>query len=360
MKILMTTDNVGGIWKYSILLAKELKKFDIDVILAIIGFDLKKNELEELENLSWYFKECKQEWMENPWEEIKEAGEWLMDISDKENPDLVHLNSFSFGSLEWNIPVIITFHSCVISWWNEVKKEKITEEWLEYKKNVAEGLKSASFVTAPSKWMLDKATEIYGFNANKKVIYNGLSSRIFHPDRKERYVFSMGRIWDEGKNIKKILEAASCLDYPFYIAGENYYDINVHLPENVYFTGYLPPNEIAEWLSNAAVYLLPVKYEPFGYTLLEAALSGCALVTGNIPSMHELWDDAAIYVDPENEVQIGFEVNNLMNNEKHRKRMAQKAMERAKKYSLDKMLDEYYNLYHELTVYNKKELKTLV
>ncbi len=32
---------------------------------------------------------------------------------------------------------------------------------------------------------------------------------------------------------------------------------------------------------------LPARYEPFGLSVLEAALSGCALVLGDIPSLRE-------------------------------------------------------------------------
>ena len=35
---------------------------------------------------------------------------------------------------------------------------------------------------------------------------------------------------------------------------------------------------------------LPARYEPFGLSILEAALSGCALVLGDLPSLRELWD----------------------------------------------------------------------
>ena len=56
--------------------------------------------------------------------------------------------------------------------------------------------------------------------------------------------------------------------------------------------GSLSPRALAAWLARAAIYCLPARYEPFGLSVLEAALSGCALVLGDIPSLREIWDDA--------------------------------------------------------------------
>lgn len=361
MKILMTTDNIGGVWRYSLCLAKGLKKFDVEIILAIIGEPLKKHQIVELEGITFYFKESKQEWMENPWNDVDKSGEWLMDIASSEKVDLVHLNSYAFGSLNWNIPVIITIHSCVLSWWEAVKKEKAPDGWNRYKNSVTVGLRSADLILSPSKWMLNAASLIYGFKVNSKVIYNGLDSLSFFPDVKENYVFCMGRLWDDAKNIKTVIEAASLIDYPVYIAGENSFFEKINTTPNVFFTGYLSPVEIADWLSNAAIFLLPVKYEPFGYSFLEAAFSECALITGDIPSMKEIWSDSAIYVDPDNEIQISFEIKKIMNDTVLREHLGKKARERAiEYYTSDKMFNEYLSVYRNTLKTVKKELKPLI
>lgn len=48
-------------------------------------------------------------------------------------------------------------------------------------------------------------------------------------------------------------------------------------------------------MGRAAVYAAPALYEPFGLAILEAAQAGCALVLGDLPSLRELWGDAAAY-----------------------------------------------------------------
>jgi hypothetical protein len=45
--------------------------------------------------------------------------------------------------------------------------------------------------------------------------------------------------------------------------------------------------------------VLPARYEPFGLSVLEAALSGCALVPGDIASLRGNWDGVAEFVCPD-------------------------------------------------------------
>ena len=70
-------------------------------------------------------------------------------------------------------------------------------------------------------------------------------------------------------------------------------------PDHVRLLGCLAPAQVAEHLARAAIYCLPARYEPFGLSALEAGMSGCALVLGDIPSLREVWGDAALFVPPD-------------------------------------------------------------
>lgn len=71
---------------------------------------------------------------------------------------------------------------------------------------------------------------------------------------------------------------------------------------------------LAAWYSVASIYALPARYEPFGLTALEAALSGCALALGGIPSLRETWGSAARYVSPDKPAQLRDTLNGLIAN----------------------------------------------
>ncbi|MFW5831399.1 MAG: glycosyltransferase family 4 protein, partial [Prolixibacteraceae bacterium] len=299
----MTTDNIGGVWTYALELAGGLKKSGAEVTLAVIGDPLTANQRKELQEFRYFHFVAKQEWMEDPWDDVQKTGEWLLEIKKKINPDLVHLNSYSLAALQWEVPVVVVLHSCVLTWWKAVKKEEAPSGWNRYRDKISEGIRSADAVAAPGWVMLNSAEKLYGPFKNKKLIYNGRNPQLFKKGKKEKFIFSMGRLWDEAKNIQLVSEAAADIHYNIFVAGD-YQTDEFKLKSNIFLLGRMNPDQISDWLSNAAVYVLPAKYEPFGYTFLEAAFSGCALIGGNIDSLKEIWDDAMIYTDTENAQQL--------------------------------------------------------
>jgi glycosyltransferase involved in cell wall biosynthesis len=349
MKILLTTDNIGGVWTYTLNLARGLKGNGFETCIAVIGDKLTGLQKDELNFTSWYFIRSRQEWMTDPWTDIVRAGRLLLDISAAFRPDIVHLNSFSYGDLPWNIPVIVTAHSCVLSWWKAVKNEDAPTEWENYRINVEKGIRSADVIVAASYTMMKSVESLYEPAGFKVVIYNGADPSFYSPGTKEKFVFSMGRLWDEAKNISLLLQASKEIGYKIFIAGEFNGKLRGHFSRNVTFLGNLAPAQVAGWLSEAAIYALPVLYEPFGYTFLEAALSGTAIITGKIPSMKEIWEDTAVFIDPHNSMELALAVNKLMEDDPRREMLAEGARAKAiEKYSIDKMVGEYILLYNNV------------
>ena len=46
------------------------------------------------------------EWMEDPWDDVERAGDWLLEIAAR-GPDIIHLNGYSHAVLAWNAPVLV-------------------------------------------------------------------------------------------------------------------------------------------------------------------------------------------------------------------------------------------------------------
>ncbi|RPI66064.1 MAG: glycosyltransferase, partial [Ignavibacteriales bacterium] len=292
-KILMTTDNLGGIWTYTMELLSEIDKKGIKTALAIMGAPLSANQKKQLsafKNIKVYFGDFKLEWMEDPWEDIDEAGEWLLNIRDEFHPDIIHLSCFSFASLNWGVPVVTVAHSDVISWWRAVIKHPHPKRLNEYFKRVQYGLENSTAVVAPSKSMMKNINEIYGSFKNEKVIYNGRCKPKSSIRIKEKMIFSLGKLWDTAKNISVIVNAAPMLKWKVRIAGNllNQVAEEFSIHGNVDYVGNLTPEKVFENLDRASVFVLPAKYEPFGLSPLEAGLCGCALVLGDIDSFREI------------------------------------------------------------------------
>jgi glycosyltransferase involved in cell wall biosynthesis len=93
---------------------------------------------------------------------------------------------------------------------------------------------------------------------------------------------------------------------------------------------------------------MPASYEPFGLSILEAALSGCALVLGDIPSLREIWSDAALYADPDEPTELQAQIQCLIQNDAQRSEMAEKAKQRAQRYSTERFARQYVEVYQGL------------
>lgn len=353
LRILMTADTVGGVWSYSVELCKALLPFNVHFYLITTGAPMQasqKKEVDASENVTVYETHFLLEWMDNPWQNIDASGEWLLQLEEELKPDLIHINGYVYGSLAWKAPVIIVAHSDVFSWFLAVKGTMPPSEWNEYFTRVREGLEGADLLLAPSDAMMQFIREIYGTTTRGKVIYNGRNSDTFYPNGKEKYIFSMGRIWDEAKNIQLLIKASSLIHYPIKLAGDARFENNSSLIEsnNITYLGKLSITEVAKQLSTTAVYVLPAKYEPFGLSVLEAALSGCALVLGKIDSLEEIWGDSAVYINTDDANELADKVNEIMENDALRNHYAQAAMHSAKKYSTVAMAKNYLQVYHQL------------
>ena len=118
-------------------------------------------------------------------------------------------------------------------------------------------------------------------------------------------------------------------------------------PTRAFWAGSTPAR-LSDWYARAAIYALPARYEPFGLSALEAALSGCALVLGDIASLREVWQDAALFVPPNDTDALRQTLNALIATPDLRSEMAERAQHHAQRYSLRAMTNAYLDVYASL------------
>jgi glycogen synthase len=353
MKILMTTDTVGGVWMYALELARSLQPHGVEVALATMGAPITSAQHEEarqLHNVRLFPSEYRLEWMEGPWSDVAEAGEWLLWIEQCVHPDVVHLNGYAHGALPWRSPSLVVGHSCVLSWHEAVRGEPAPSWWDRYRQEVGRGLRAVTRVAAPTAWMLETLDRHYGPLPEARVVPNGRDGSCFHPGKKEPFILSAGRLWDQAKNLNNLDAIADRLSWPVYVAGEAQHPNGGRIEtDGVHMLGHLAPPVLADWMSRAAIYTLPARYEPFGLSILEAALSSCALVIGDIPSLRELWRDAAVFVSPDHPDHLETALIALIEDPGRRIDLATRARARALQFTADRMAAGYLALYQSLT-----------
>jgi glycosyltransferase involved in cell wall biosynthesis len=214
---------------------------------------------------------------------------------------------------------------------------------------VGRGLHAADLVLAPTQAMLSALERHYGGLRRSSVVPNGLDSALFPPADKKPFILAVGRLWDEAKNIVMLDAVAPFLSWPIYVAGEERHPVagRVHY-RALRPLGRLSSPVLASWLSQAAIYALPARYEPFGLSVLEAALAGCALVLGDIPSLREIWDGAALFVPPDNADRLRQTLQTLSQDRSELAWFAAAARTRALQYTSERMLIAYLGAYEEL------------
>lgn len=345
----MTADTVGGVWQYSIDLAESLVRQGARVMLATLGprpsADQRRRAF-EIPQVTLAESEFALEWMDNPWREVDAAGARLLALQSDFRADVIHLNGYAHAVLNWQRPVVVVAHSCVYSWWRAVHGCAPGPEWREYGCRVGAGLSAADLIVAPSVFMSTALQREYGVAAGKiQVIHNFSRAAPRSDAAKQPFVLAAGRIWDEAKNISVLEAIAPELDWEVRVAGSCG---EAPPPGSAHFLGPLPHPLLMEEMARAAIFAHPALYEPFGLSVLEAARARCCLVLSDIPSLRELWDGAAVFLNPRDRKRWASELNALARDSTRRQVLGELAYSHAARYDAEASLSKYRQVYQSL------------
>ena len=342
-RVLMTCDAVGGVWTYTVELARALGQHGVETFIAAMGpapSGAQRAELAEIPTAAFAHAPFALEWMDEPWSDVDAAGEWLLDLARNLEPDVVHLNGFAHAAIAWPAPALIVAHSCVLTWWRAVHDSAAPDCYAEYRRRVRAGLEAAVHVITPTRAFRSSFEDEHGMRLRGTTIHNARTPALFFRREKEAAIFSAGRVWDEAKNIALLQRIAPRVAWPIYAAG----DRRIGSARE----GRLSPREVAEQLSRAAIYAAPARYEPFGLSILEAALSGCALVLSDLPTLRELWDVCAVFLPPDDDDAWCGALDDLAHDASVREQLAAAAHERARRFTPAAQAGAYLEAYRQI------------
>lgn len=353
MKVLMTTDCVGGVWSFTLELARALAAHDCEINLACLGGQLTaaaRAEVGKLRNVVLHEAPYRLEWMESPWDDVASTSSWLQKLIADSKADLLHLNCYGPGMYDYDVPVLLTGHSCVNTWWQAVHGHAPDSSWKRYRDCVLAAMARADRVIAPTSAFRSALHACYPeIDADSiTVVHNGID---FCPGDwssggRAPFVLSAGRIWDEAKQLRRLVEAAPKLMCPVFIAGAGRFE---RPAPGVVSLGRVSRAHLAAYYRRAAIYAHPAVYEPFGLSVLEAAAAGSPLVLTDIPTLRELWSDAAVFVPRDDAGAWSRTLNDLLGNASARRTFGRAARERALRYSAKKTAQKYLAHYQQLS-----------
>jgi len=350
MRVLITTDTVGGVWRFTQELAAGLLETDCRVALVSFGAlpsaaqrgDCARLESTWGEAFRYTASDLPLEWMQRNEQCFESGTEVISRIAQQFAPDILHSNQYCFGALELGIPTIVTAHSDVMSWARACRDGVLENSpWIaRYRGLVQTGLNGANAVTAPSRWMLRALCQGFKVSSETSVI-----PHISTGPRRVQAV-TAGRLWDEAKDVMLLEQVSSRI--PLIVAGERECQgFSVPQIGGVKLVGALAESELLQLFHESAVYLCTSRYEPFGLAPLEAAMCGCALVVRRIESLEETWGDAALYFrDAESLSEL---LAWLYEDRESLRKAQQRASDRAGLYTREAMVTAYRALYFAVT-----------
>ena len=350
MRLLMTTDTVGGVWTFTCELSEELLRRGHAVALVSFG------KTPSVEQSAWALEQqaaygdrfqltastVPLEWTQENQLSFSEGEPVLTKVAEQFQPDLLLANQLCFGATSLRLPRVVVAHSDVLSWARACKLAALTPTpWLnQYTMLVQGGLLQADALIAPTQSVLQGLTMNFFLPSGGSVIPNGrrLPTPDTIPERKLQAV-SAGRLWDEAKGLD--LLGACDLPLPVLVAGETSFDGEsaADPPANVRLLGPLSSDQLQTVFRESAMYLCTSRYEPFGLAPLEAALCGCAIVARDLPSLREVWGDDALYFrDAEG---LTAQVRSLSESRYALPAAQERAGRRAAQYSVERLTDTY-------------------
>ncbi len=380
MRLLMTTDAVGGVWHYSLDAARALEAHGVQTTLAVVGPDPSPGQQVEAAGLHVMATGLPLDWAGAERPAITQAARVLAALAA--DYDVVQLNQPAFASLaDWPVPVLAAAHSCVATWWSMVEGDTPFPAELAWQPELMRaGLSAAAASIAPTAAFAAMLAHRHQLARVPIAVHNGrsaaplipafagsstLAERVAVPARKRDLrapssttdappldseptadaVMSCGRLWDRSKNMGILDAIAARLPYPVRLFGA------AEGPNGARFTatyaqlyGQTSAADLARHFAAQPIFAAPSLYEPFGLAVLEAAQAGCALVLADIPTFRELWDGAAIFVDPRSPRDWVAALSGPLD----RAALGEAARSRAALYTVERMATRLYGILAEI------------
>jgi glycosyltransferase involved in cell wall biosynthesis len=173
-----------------------------------------------------------------------------------------------------------------------------------------------------------------------------------------RFILCVGTI-ERRKNQLAILKAVveGKLDTTVVILGKpteymneiNQFICDTGISSQVKFLHNTNADDLQVIYQMAEVMVYPSFFEGFGLPVLEAQASGCPVITSNISSLPEAGGNGAIYINPNDILEISNALNKILSSEQFRNELIKKGTANAELFSEKIVAEKLMKLYRELS-----------
>ncbi len=253
-------------------------------------------------------------------------------------------------------PTIVAVHDLSYYYYpHEFLKKDLykLKNWTKY------SVEKAKKVIAVSKTTKKDLIKFYSLSDNKiAVIYNGYEKKIKNLKQKNKNLFKKFKDYQyflfvgtlqPRKNITTLIKAFHQFKQVFpgkklVIAGKKGWLYNqifdlvdrLKLKNDVFFTQYIPDQELIYLYQHAFAFIHPSLYEGFGIPILEAMSYGCPVISSFSSSLPEIGSNACLYFDPNSVDDLVKKMTELQQNNQLRKELIDLGKQRVKEFSWEK------------------------
>ena len=332
-------------------------------------FKLPKNFKKVLADIKWYSKD----------EQLKLSG-----IFSKEKLDLLHIPHFNVPIL-YRGKFIATIHDLIHHQFSE--QSATTKNFLmfkikrtAYKTIIYSAVRRAAKIIVPSNFVKKQVISAFKINPEKIIVtYEAAEEEYFGQLKNSKlktqnllkmlkiktpYIIYVGNAYPH-KNLERLLDAFKILINHHSTRVTNLVIVCLRdvfserlnaeiakrdLESQVALCGYLESKDLKLLFDYAKAYVFPSLSEGFGIPGLNAMAANIPVVCSDIPTLQEIYQDAALYFDPGNSGDIADKIKKILEDQKTRAILVKKGMGQVGKYSWQKMARETLDVYESTFV----------
>jgi len=361
----MEADNKsGGVFQYAFRLISALVEYTNISVVAIVS-NSGKGIFEHLKP------------HQNFREVLLEPSLSLKDIVESEKLDVIHSPVQTFPNLTFTVPMISTLHDLQHFYYPEFFTQHAIESRDTSYRHAAE---FSERVIVSFQHVKEDIVKFYGIPAEKidvcplgtiqpefseNRIFSGKMKKYHIPDK---YIFYPANTWRHKNHISliralKTVREKNDISIALVCTGQkcadHYPDLKsevkkLGLEKHVFFTGYIPEEDVRVLLKKASLVVIPTLYEAGSFPLMEAMAYEVPVICSDVTSLPDTIGDRRFVFDPKDIDQIAERISMMLKDERLLEDNRTNSRKRVSEGGWDNVVDNFLKTYAKAITSSKE------